>query len=546
MSDLWNSSTGRAAVREAVYDKIRQRMSRFFGRRTGIEFSKWVESGNTIFNFEDVLGQLNTLHDPEILNWFELLTRIGQSPVTFNNLDLYVNNVTGDDDTGLGTTASPFATGNAALESLKNTRIDHRVRVIYQHTAAVGQTVYTEDQLTLMHTINQAETQIGTVNGHLSIIGQGTEIETKTAQTLTGVVANGAGGTEYQVGGAPWIADDWIGEFMQCVGGNFDGNAIAVHNNTTGSLFTRVYADEPSVPDEIRGIIPPVRIELNRLLVATKCSNPVVATFRGSPVAFSNLYFDFTGTNKSESVVEISSTRQQVRTDFVVFEFADGNSADILIENTILNGYDPLDTALQSNTQSGVSNIGERDNTQPGLAVRRATKQLRVATMINAKNSEVAAVSIPEGWFGDGGYLKLVQCTFDRFTSSNLFSNFEGSASIISGIGDYGLNLNNMTAVVDLLWFQAQTLCIDAANSKIIIGSNNQNDPLTTDYALKCRENCDVGTGGLLANFNGVLGDIVFTAPNPDVVSAWPAAGSLVGDSVGGAGVHSSKVVQAG
>lgn len=108
MSNLLNTETGRAALYEARNFLLRRRLSRFFKRNLVIDYDRWSH-GSQEFDLETLLGQLNDAHDDEIRDLYNLLGAIGGLERSLSDLSIYVDADNGDDQTGTGSSARPFA-----------------------------------------------------------------------------------------------------------------------------------------------------------------------------------------------------------------------------------------------------------------------------------------------------------------------------------------------------------------------------------------------------------------------------------------------------
>lgn len=106
MSNLPNSQEGRSALIEAQKYLLRRRLSRFFKRNLVVNFNHFLAGGQ--FNIQGLLGQLNQINDPEILELYRLLGIIGGLETTIAPMIFYVQN-TGSDIIGDGSITNPYA-----------------------------------------------------------------------------------------------------------------------------------------------------------------------------------------------------------------------------------------------------------------------------------------------------------------------------------------------------------------------------------------------------------------------------------------------------
>ena len=533
MTNLWTTAAGRAATKEAIYHVIRRRMHRFFGRNFVVQFNEWIASGKTAFSFLNTLGSLNTYHDTEILNLYELLTTIGELPETVANLDLYVNGVTGDDINGLGNSTTPFATVEHALSVLQNTVIYHRVRILVANPSTPATYTYTEDEWFLGHDIRS--------RGSLAIIGVSVPEVAFTGEILTAVSALGVGGLNLTAGGAGWGANLWQGTWAMPADGPADKWAYPIQQNDATDLFGGIYGTLPLVGNTIEGVRPAIKVNLHSLKIKTRCENQAESGELKSPIAIVNLEIRMEGTTDDIAVLDIDGDEQYIWLDFVSFRFADGNADDIKIKRAYVNFYTPMDATLNAACLASVVNIGlAQDN--PGVNCCRVTKGLDSVAMAFIDGSYVTHMTFPEYIYHRGNYpgTFIENCAFSGLlcytgtyieTIHNFLSN-DGAAAYIYEMckakikGDYiaeGLK------------------CIVADQADLWIGNAAQCDPAIAGYGLEAGAGTTVVIDGTLAAFTGTSGDILTTAPNPDVPLNWPAAGAQVND-----GLISATITQNG
>lgn len=528
MSNLFTTDAGRAAMRSSCIHQIKKRMSRFFARNIVVEFTQWLEGGKASFSDEDVLGELNALNDPEILNWFELLTRQGGGSQTFADLDFYVSE-NGDDDRGIGTVESPFATVSAVLNLLKDIEIRHNVQVLVQHTAAVGQTVLSDTMWYIPHVVT---------SGSLFIIGVGTPVETKSVQTLNTVTALGTGGHTYNIVAAPWAPSDWIGEFLRPTSGANADKAIPIFDNDASNLWSRVNGAPPAAADTFVGQIPAIRVQLDQMTCEYRSPDEISYSLGSSRFGIVNLQLDFSGTPNDEAYLSFQNTDQLVWLDFVSVIFPDGGAYDLYCQNSYINNFSPVNTTLAATSQTGITTIGDITNC-PSFTFRRVSKAIAANEMTYLLNTNINRLTLPEevlfSYNCSFNFSACEACKVDNGSSLSVGFNLFGNST-------FGIQCahTNLRAVNN--YHLAGTDAIRVLRNSIVeIGDLNQADAAMAGFGLVAGPNVFVRTDGVPAAFTGVSGDINFTAPNPDVVVAWPAAGAIAND-----GLISSWVVQEG
>lgn len=544
MTNLWTTAFGQAATREAVYDRIRSRMSRFFGRGFVVQFNEWVNGGKVSFDFEAFLGSLNDFHDTEITNLYELLLAVDGLPSTYQDMEIHVNNLIGDDAGGLGTSGSPFATLSRALDSIRNTRIDHIVQILLEHTAGGVQTVYTDDLVDIDHNI---------AKGSLAIVGVGTPIVTKEVQEVNSVTALGGGGVLYDtVAGAPYVANEWIGEFMRVLDGVALGSAFPIFTNTVNELSTIPSTVEPAAGDTFDGVVPAVKVEFNQLSIRTRNANRSENdgfTNFASNVAAVNLYLDLSATDRVFKPSDIKGDGQYINLEFVVMKFTDDLPYAFAAENVNVNTYRTLDQGLEAVCGAGIVNIGMIPASNPGVTLRRETQahhaSIAIAIVDRSQLKRAVMCDLVDPSLGS---TLLESIAANAFVSTQRRTS--GSKLIASLLGNIGtanpINLAMSDLFIQQIYIMDGADGILASDCRLVIDDTCECDAAIIGYALNAGTNVTVQTNGALAAFIGAGGSILFTAPNPDVPSAWPGAGVLTGDALGGAGIHSSIVVQAG
>jgi len=520
MTNLWTTAAGRAATKEAIYQVMRRRMSRFFGRNFVVQFNEWIQSGKTAFSFLDTLGDLNDFHDTEILNLYELLGVIGELPETLADIDYYVTEA-GDDINGLGNATEPFASVSRALEAIEKTTINHQVRILVDNTVAGVLTTYTDDVWYLPHDIR---------DGSLAIVGVGAAIETYAPIVLTAYTALGSGGHQYDVAGAPWIANEWQGSFLQPTDGAAIDRAFSVQQNAVATLYTHKYTTIPGAADTVRGIAPPVEIELNKVTIKGQGPDIVAANILGSRIALVNLRLNFEGSTHTEGQFETDSAEQRIFLDFVAMSFSDGSTSNLQLKNSRINEYEPVDGTLEAISACGIDKAGTVAG--PGFTCHRATKGLDDAIMALIDNTTVYRMTIAENIGGvQIGTARIFNCALGGGVAlyvplwylDSCFCSNNGAADAFNfHMGDLKFTQS---------YIQAGNNGINVDNARVYL-ADMVCDPAIVRFGVEAGANVHIETGDALAVFVGTLGALNFTAPNPDVVVAWPAAGAIVTDGL--------------
>lgn len=521
MTNLWATAAGRAATKIAVYSLIRRRMKRFFKRNLVVQYDAWIQSGKTAFSFINLLGDLNTHHDTEILNWYELLTTIGELPETVADLDLYVNNVTGDDINGLGNSTTPFASVSRALEAIENTIINHAVTIRVANITAGVLTTYVDDEWYIPHDIRE---------GSLDIVGVGVALETFANQDLTAYAALGSGGHQWDVAGAPWVANTWQGSFMQPIDGPALDRAFSIQQNAVGTLISHHYATIPGPPDVVRGVAPPVVVELNKVSIKTRGPEIVTATGLGSKFTLTNLQLDFTGSTLAEGQFACETEEQRLFLDFVSMRFKNATTSNLHIKNARVNEFAPTNGNLEAISASGIDKVGSLLG--PGFVCFRETVGLGDAAMALVDSSTVYRMTLTENIEGEAnGPARIFSCALGGGTALYvpLWYFVECMVSNNGAVDAINFHMGDLKFVSS--YIQAGNNGINAANARVFL-ADMVCDPAIVRFGMEAGPNVFIEAGDALAVFVGTLGALNFTAPNPDVVVAWPGAGALVDDTL--------------
>ncbi|OGO03683.1 MAG: hypothetical protein A2Y72_07735 [Chloroflexi bacterium RBG_13_53_26] len=125
-STLNTTVDGRNALLVAARYLLQRRLSRFFKRNLVIDYNEWLNTGQ--FPLATLLGQLNGLHDPEILNLYHLLGTLGGLSTSIADTTIYVDGTNGNDTTGDGSYAEPFKT--LWFMELIPRQLEHKYRVV--------------------------------------------------------------------------------------------------------------------------------------------------------------------------------------------------------------------------------------------------------------------------------------------------------------------------------------------------------------------------------------------------------------------------------
>ncbi len=246
MSNLMNTTEGRNALIEAQKYLLRRRLSRFFKRNLVVNFNEYLAGGQ--FNIQGLLGQLNAINDPEIIELYRLLGIVGGLDVTVADMDIHVNAITGSDETGDGSATNPYATlwfVNSLPKKLK-----HRI-IIYLQTDIVCNDTLCFDQ-TIAHT-----------NGQIFIVGRKPYLVTKTV-SINSVINHQA---RYIINGTNTTSD--YNAFVHFRTGIHQGKCFPLlDNDGAGNYQIPYHISGPPAPGDIFDVVvPDTRLTLAGLIV---------------------------------------------------------------------------------------------------------------------------------------------------------------------------------------------------------------------------------------------------------------------------------------
>ena len=533
MTNLWTTAAGRAATKILIYSLIRRRMKRFFKRKFVVQYDAWIQSGKTAFSFLNTLGDLNTYHDTEILNLYELLMTIGEAPETVADQDFHVNNLTGDDINGLGNTAHPFATVSRALAAIENTVINHRIRILLDTTVAGADNQYIDDVWYAPHDIRA---------GSVAVIGVGSALESFPVQTCSVYTALGSGGHKFTIAAPAWLANAWQGSFMSPTDGPAIGRGFPIQHNDVDALYCHRFSTFPGAADSFTGVKPTITVKLNKLSIKTRGPEIVSSAWAASRFAIINLNLDFSASPHAEGQFKCDG-EQYLWLDFVTMKMKDYTSENVQIADAQINVYPPVDGTFEAISAAGIDKIGE--SAGPGFVIHRNTPSLGNNSMVYIDCAQIRRMTCTEIISGSqDSRCVLANCAYGGSKFYNRVY-FDIAQCLNSNNGNYSDDAPTADLRLYQSYIEAGAEGVRCKNGHLIIW-DLQCDPAIVGYALIAGPNLFVEIEDSCALFVATTGSIRFTAPNPDVAAAWPAAGAIVGDAIGGAGVHSSYVVRPG
>ncbi len=320
------------------------------------ELAAAITSGSSI-----ILGTHRALEDPGTLQELTDYLDDAQRPdLDTGNVStaIYVN-PSGNDDSGNGTSGSPFKTLNRAIQVIpKNSLVQ---RTILLSSGSFTLPVFGEDY------------------NNITILGTSSTEETGAISSVNS--SSQANGLVLTIGSPGWSIDEHRGKLMQFTSGALGGQYGLIYRNTSNTLYvsqdTRGFAFIiPAVSDTLRIISLDTTISLDSDTIINGCSGLIFRNifFGGS----ASLYFntcdevqihrsvfeaEFININDSGSLNVKTSYIKSVGTTFEGRGLiAAINQAHVTIESgTVIDGFNSSAARAHvfSNTQASISTCGE-------------------------------------------------------------------------------------------------------------------------------------------------------------------------------------------
>lgn len=228
-SDLQNSPMGVLALRRGMLDQVERRLRRWFKTHTVRTYDDWIASGKTVFDFGTVLGELNLAHDSEAIALLDLLARFESETIT-QDLDIYVNTVTGSDVTGDGSEDAPLGTFMAAQRLIPR-YINSKINIFLSTGVPGANNPVTEIQNMYVDFGYQGQLTIQGIDEPDIIDGP----HTVSVWGDIGVAMEY--GHSIQVAAPTWVAQAKVGQFIHVLTGAQAGSYYAIAQNTADTLY---------------------------------------------------------------------------------------------------------------------------------------------------------------------------------------------------------------------------------------------------------------------------------------------------------------------
>lgn len=351
-STLLTTDSGRFAMREICCYLLKRRMSRFFKGRLMPEAHRVMHDPNAILNMAAILGEFNDSLDPEILQFYRLLSQIGCLGESLMDTTIYVDATNGSDSSGDGTEDAPYQSF-WFLPGLPD--------VIKHHYRIVLLTDIEMDDLMIDQTFDG--------EGSLSIIGRAAPIE-GTQYTCQGFVGY-KGANQISIPAAAWVADQLMGWWIRSDAATSLNEGWAIINNSTLNARTLNKFQGTIGTNDLFTLVQPA-LTLKTRSVQLASHGPAFEHFPGTPppnsvgarIALINLNIDIRGTTSVTRVhpVNIYTSDSNVLMSFIRIMCNHGQTAlqstPVRIRGTF-NRYASWDTQIDTLANCGLINLNE-------------------------------------------------------------------------------------------------------------------------------------------------------------------------------------------
>jgi len=530
-STLNTTVDGRNALLVAARYLLQRRLSRFFKRNLVIDYNHWLSTGQ--FPLSTLLGQLNGLNDPEILNLYHLLGTVGGLQTSIADTTIYVDGTAGSDDTGDGSFAEPFKT--LWFLDLIPRRLDHAYRIVLK-------TDVSDPTRDLYFDFSFGP------GGSFALLGSGVPTVLQAGNSISTIgQLRGSGGSwaECAVGFTPDVENAFI---------RSKGYAVPCHKLDGSSVLYNSYPFSFAgvAPADLIDVVRPART-LTVNSIGSFCTG--YATGKQSQLVIANLNIDFTLPTPGPFQPQYQPKFKWENKCFSTLSFVRflsswmGNQAFAIPNaNTIRNGQINTDAMLDQNmiiflANCGVINLDFPDtNTQPFQPwICGAKFDGAYATGgIDISETTLNAVDL-HAWCNVYGWSNVTQSSFGKLIvrNANLTINYcildgyihTGGNAQFAGVEGYNsnidyefittLNSDNCLSVFGGCYVKVVQAGSDAVYSNIMnvgIWAEGTNT-IDAFYAFSGPGYTPVNTGMI-----GAVGQLMsFTATGGGTPDAWPA-----------------------
>jgi hypothetical protein len=509
MSNLLTTDEGRLAVRQATVEQLLHRMSRFFHRTTVIAFNNWLNGAN--FDLSTVIGELNELHDPEVLKLLEAISLFGGLQSSLMDMTFYVSSQ--GTLTGTGTMTDPFLTPGQALSVLPK-YIDHDYRILLQG-----------DGTPITYIDGDLYAEITVRNGTFVIAGLANPINQATGILLDGDNVLGVNsGCEFISSGAGWTSHEFQGSWIRAQNGAAQNIAIPIQTNGIEEIYSRYFATKPAAGDTIDIVYPSITWQVNSLTLQIAEQKNYSITTGYVKIAFANLDINIVdSTNFLQHITMTGTQDTKIWLDFVRYNCNDSGAQNVSYENLNVN-VNNLRFDLSSIIPVSFANWGSTSisDDSPGQTIVRQTKSLLTVQTFQCINSLIENVTL-------GNLTRLLDSTINNSACSGIWSDQRNSKmrvikALINTSGNVGISVfTGYCEIFNAYFLSSAVHAIEGKLATVKIGSEVQcNTGGIPGYALDCSSisHCVIEQDG--SNFRGTSGDILFSSRNPDITALWP------------------------
>lgn len=516
MSNLLLTTDGTNAMIVAQQHLLKRRLSRFFKRNLVISYNEWL-NGNG-FLLEDLLGQLNADHDTEIVNLYRLLGIVGGLPATIMPMTIYIDQISGSDDTGDGSQTNPYQS-LWFLPAMKSMRIDHRVTICFL-------TDYTDVGLSIV--LNH---EFGP-NGRFVFSGVGTAQVVESPLTVLATATDVTGlMREIQFTGA--VSADPTSEFIRQVTGNASqiGRASAVfHWAAPNTIY--VLADAFPLlagTDTMAVVRPPITLTLLDLTLNGRNDTGFSAT------SYSEAHYSIINLRLATSHVNDARDQIVIEGNAAMFSFvqieAPNNGTWRVGETASLNDQNNSDVSQAESDVTNISDTGTPANQNiAGVSVQDTGKTYPFVVEGHAR------------WVVNQGYLSMKEHSWVEKCGAAQFSAVPSACdgklvdslalgTVSVGVGGGVQVKNSRIEINGLMVIGGDNIITIIGCSDLIVSRVDNTYSTITGYGVYFSGSGRVELIDSGAMLTGATNAIYFATVNPGVAAAIPAAFGWATDS---------------
>lgn len=447
---------------------------------------------------------------------------------TVRDLDLYVDTY-GSDSLGDGTETNPYATVRRAwMDVPKN--IQHTVRIY----AAAGD----------YDNVLPTDMEINVIGDGTFLLAGKAEPTEYLPETITTNVARTTGGScwVFTVAGAAWDVDDFVGKYVQIIGGDNDGYTFTVGANTADTIHVPDSFDTHPITGDHFRIIEPSVIFNNVPRVTFKVAQTntsYMAGWESSRVVFANFIIRANVTDYTVNPVVLQGISDYNSCHILsAVTVTSAGTAGVTLSNAAVNYNAIVDVAGCAAACPSISNLSA-GWAGPGFAVTNDARNRNcesIAANGTSTLASAAAIGMIVFYGGQGWMGILCACAVG-------FSAYVGSVTSVLAVGTRGVPSYNyggvylyhgQLVVSNLDVLEAPAAFFVGVNGRLRADTSCACSSVNVDYGAIVHAQTSLSIGAAQDACVGSLGAIKFTGPDPDQVEAtWPTAGHTLTDSMG-------------